>query len=352
MLTKQKPKISVIIPVYNVEKYLRKCLDSLLNQTFKDIEIICINDGSPDNSLNILNEYASKDERIIVISQENQGPGAARNKGLEIAQGEYLSFIDPDDWVSQNFLESLYKEASKFDCDIVKGRRVDVYPDKSAKKESLPRVKNYKNLQSKIFLSSWWSCLYKAELIKKYNMFFPNTMCYEDIAFLIPFLTVSEKYSIAKDADYNYFHRSDSLCSELNRLDRAIQALDVKMTIFDFLQSKNLSKKDYIKGMSIFAHSFLYSINNFIDYGFENELQLVFTYVDKIINNLKYREEFVDTPWYKTLCVKNYTKDITLYNINLKFKSLSFFQKLFFMGNTKNYKLLSILGLRFVFKRS
>ena len=95
----ESSKISVIVPVYNVEKYLKRCLNSLVNQTYTNIEIICVNDGSKDNSLNILNEYAQKDNRIVVISQENQGQGIARNKGLEIAKGDYIGFIDPDDFI-------------------------------------------------------------------------------------------------------------------------------------------------------------------------------------------------------------------------------------------------------------
>lgn len=99
-MEKITPKVSIIVPVYNVENYLRKCLDSLINQTLKNIEIICINDGSTDNSLSILEEYASKDERIIVINQENAGVSSARNRGLEIATGEYIAFVDADDSVT------------------------------------------------------------------------------------------------------------------------------------------------------------------------------------------------------------------------------------------------------------
>lgn len=104
----RKFNISVIIPVYNVKKYLRRCLDSLVNQTISDIEIICINDGSTDSSLEILKEYAKKDERIKIINQENQKQGAARNRGLEVAQGEFITFVDSDDWVDADYLEELY----------------------------------------------------------------------------------------------------------------------------------------------------------------------------------------------------------------------------------------------------
>ena len=102
-------KVSVIIPVYNVEKYLRKCLESVVNQTLKDIEIICVNDGSTDSSALILDEYARNDNRIKVYTQENQGQGAARNMALELAQGDYIAFVDSDDWLEVSALEELYK---------------------------------------------------------------------------------------------------------------------------------------------------------------------------------------------------------------------------------------------------
>ena len=107
-------RVSVIVPVYNVEKYLKQCLDSLINQTLEDIEIICVNDGSTDSSLNILEEYQNKDNRIKIISQENKGVSAARNLGLKNAKGEYLLFIYADDWVELNALEELFNNIGRF----------------------------------------------------------------------------------------------------------------------------------------------------------------------------------------------------------------------------------------------
>ena len=112
------PKVSVIIPVYNVEEYLRECLDSVVNQTLKDIEIICVNDGSTDNSLAILEEYAAKDERLRVFTQENQGQSVARNLAMEKARGEYIGFVDSDDWIDLDFYEKLYRAAVKAQADI------------------------------------------------------------------------------------------------------------------------------------------------------------------------------------------------------------------------------------------
>ena len=96
--------ISIVVPVYNTEKYLPKCLDSLLGQTYKNLEIICINDGSTDGSLQILEDYAKQDNRIIVLSQENAKQGAARNRGLDIAKGEYVTFVDSDDWIEKSYI--------------------------------------------------------------------------------------------------------------------------------------------------------------------------------------------------------------------------------------------------------
>ena len=111
-------EISVIVPIYNVEKYLEKCLDTIINQTFKDIEIICVNDGSVDCSRNILEEYKNKDSRIKIVDKENGGLSSARNAGLKIATGKFISFIDSDDWVSSTFLEKLYKNITSYDTDI------------------------------------------------------------------------------------------------------------------------------------------------------------------------------------------------------------------------------------------
>ena len=114
-------KISVVVPVYNVEKYLKECINSIINQTLEDIEIICVNDGSTDSSLEILNDYAKKDSRIIVINKSNSGYGHTMNMGLNAASGEYIGIIESDDFADKNMFEDLYKLAKEYDADIVKG---------------------------------------------------------------------------------------------------------------------------------------------------------------------------------------------------------------------------------------
>ena len=113
------PKVSVIIPVYNVEPYLRKCLDSVVNQTLRDIEIICVDDGSTDGSAAILSEYAAKDPRVKVLMHEHANAGAARNAGMSVATGEYLGFVDSDDWCDLTLFEKAYAKAKADNADVV-----------------------------------------------------------------------------------------------------------------------------------------------------------------------------------------------------------------------------------------
>ena len=131
-------KISIIIPVYNTEKYLKRCLESVCNQTLKDIEIICINDASSDNSIAILKEFEKKDNRIKVINlDKNEGASVARNLGIEVSRGEYLGFIDSDDCVDPDFYEKLYSKAKSKNADVVKGVRKKINTDGKITVENL-----------------------------------------------------------------------------------------------------------------------------------------------------------------------------------------------------------------------
>lgn len=130
------PKISVIIPVYNAEKYLAQCLDSVINQTYTDLEIICVIDGSPDNSLKICREFAEKDGRIKVIDKENGGTHTARNKGLQMARGEYVMFMDPDDWLDLDTLECLAEKIEKHNLDVIRFNYIREFADSHVKKQN------------------------------------------------------------------------------------------------------------------------------------------------------------------------------------------------------------------------
>ena len=138
------PLISVIVPIYNVEKYLDRCVDSIINQTYKNLEIILVDDGSPDNCPQMCDDYAKKDSRIKVVHKENGGLSDARNVGMEVATGEYVSFIDSDDYISLDFYETLLETIVDNDSDIVECGVVKFYEDNSFDKYSDDlKVTNY-----------------------------------------------------------------------------------------------------------------------------------------------------------------------------------------------------------------
>ena len=210
-----QPLISVIIPVYNVEDYLRECLDSIVNQTFKDIEIICVDDGSTDNSLKILQEYKEKDSRFTILTQKNLYAGVARNAGLKIAKGKYLSFLDSDDFFKLTMLEDMYNLAEKDHSDIVVCE-YQGYDNKTHK-----YIREYKidpniikvspfsptRVSSKLFHFSSlnaWSKLFRKDLFDKYNIHFEECACCNDLTCVCTALALANKISVLKGFYISY----------------------------------------------------------------------------------------------------------------------------------------------------
>lgn len=210
-----EPKVSVIIPVYNVEQYLRECLDSVCGQTLKEIEIICVDDGSTDSSLEILKEYANRDNRITVMKQENLHAGVARNAGLAIAKGEYLSFLDSDDWFELNMLEEMSKKADEDGSDVVVCgcsfyNNIDksvYYPNWIFKDEFIKNreILLNKDISNNIFqiTNSWlWNKLFRHKLITNNNLKLKNTVSAEDLYFVCGYLTKANLITIIKKKIY------------------------------------------------------------------------------------------------------------------------------------------------------
>lgn len=210
--------ISVIVPIYNVEKYINKCVDSIINQTYKNIEIILVNDGSTDNCYNICNEYEKKDNRIKVIHQENSGLSEARNAGIKIAKGEYLAFVDGDDYILEDMLEYLYGLINETNseisvCNFIRYWNDDkkiVDYDITRKKIVLNKEKALKEILKNDLLKSFaWNKLYKKSLFK--NVKYPKGMKMEDVATTYKLISNSEKVVIGKVPKYYYIQRDGSI---------------------------------------------------------------------------------------------------------------------------------------------
>lgn len=237
-------KVSVIIPVYNAAQYLERCLDSVINQTLKDIEIICINDCSTDNSLEILEEYASKDNRIKIIDfKENKGVAAARNAGINEAQGEYIGFVDPDDYIDSDFYAQLYKKAYETKADIVKGNDINVvYCDGT--KKMLPQNESIK--EHKInFWVQFTTAIFKKDFLIKNNIEFPEEMnvC-EDIVFVTKSAILTNLIEIVPNANYYYIRRDDSLDSNQYNSQKIDSVINYVRTITNFIKEYDISLND------------------------------------------------------------------------------------------------------------
>ena len=210
-------KVSIIVPIYKVEKYLEKCIDSILNQTYKNLEIILVDDGSPDKCPKICDDYAKKDERIKVIHKKNGGLSDARNFGINIATGDYISFIDSDDFISNDYVEYLLNLIVKYDADM------SVILPLKFKEESKIKI-NQKNAKIKVysaykalevmlyqkeFDNAAWGKLYSRKIIK--GIEFPKGKLYEDIGTTYKYILKSNKVVYSNAIKYFYLQRNDSI---------------------------------------------------------------------------------------------------------------------------------------------
>ncbi len=301
-----QPKVSVILPVYNVGKYLRQSLDSLINQTLKEIEIICVNDGSIDDSYEILEEYKEKDNRIKVIHKENKGTGAARNDGLRLATGECIGFVDPDDWVKPNMFERLYNLIKEKNLDIAMCMP-DGYDEKNAVNAPFPyfvdanfeniiddRIFNWRDLSPFSYPMCVWNKLYTKELFDKYNIEFAEGLDFEDHKVIFGTLLTAEKIFFIREKLYVYrFNREGSVLTDNNR--RLIDHIEIFNIVEDLMKQTNtfnLLREDFLT----------YKIHNILYYYSMIKEEFKAEYRENMIKSI--RETNLTDEEYSKLCEK------------------------------------------------
>lgn len=239
-----KSKISIIIPVYNVEDYIAKCLDSVVNQTLKDIEIIIIDDETPDKSMDIVAKYAKKDSRIKVLKEKNKGQAGARNYAIKESSGEYLMFVDSDDYIALDMCEKLYNKATSDNADIVYSNFLEVDNNGTPTLESKNIL--FDDAKKNYVITQFGPCckIIKSSIIKDNKLYFPETIrAYEDIAVVSSWMIHANKVSFIDKSFYYYLIRSGSTMHQTS-YDKKLEDIFESLDIFwnSFKETNSLEK--------------------------------------------------------------------------------------------------------------
>lgn len=309
-------KISIIIPVYNGEKYIKKCLDSIKSQTFQDYEVLIINDGSKDNTKKIIETYL-EDDRFKLYNRTNHGIGSSRNFGIEKSKGNYICFIDSDDYVHLNYLEKLYTKINSDKLDMVVCNYIELNEElnieKKVKINEFANTTINKNPELLLEINkSPWNKIYKKNIIK--NIKFPENLKYEDTEFLLKVMKNAKIGYINEYLNYYIIHSN----SETTTMDkRVFDILTIIKNIRDFYENSNSDVKEYINRMTLQILT-TYTIqqkyqkdkklaNKFINNAFE--------YIEDNIPNYKQNEYFKSLNKIKSLIKKN--KNLTKLYCNI-----------------------------------
>ena len=268
-------KLSVIVPVYNVEKYLRKCLDSLVSQTFKDLEIIIVNDESPDNSEKIILEYAKKYPNIVSLKKKNGGLSSARNYGLKYAHGEYVTFVDSDDWVREDMYEKMLQKAFENDFDIVACDINYVYSDHEMRLYTDPKKDTFNNKE--LFINLYPTVctkIFKKELFTNNNLEFKSGVWYEDVEMMYRMLPYIKSIGVVHEDFYQYLQREKSITSTVSP--KIYDYINNFNGLVDYYKERDFFNK-YYKELEYAYVRYLYAtfIKTCLGYDRENYLKAV-----------------------------------------------------------------------------
>ena len=356
-MLKDNIKISVIIPIYNVEKYLDKCLTSIINQSLKDIEIICVNDGSTDSSLQILEKYKEKDDRIIIINQKNAKQAVARNNGLKIARGEYISFVDSDDYIEKDFLKILYQTAINNNADIVASNVQEFIDDDFFYDISYVAKMTFffygktilvtpEDKFGIIYSCSIWNKIYRREFLSKNNISFFEKLFLEDVSFNQIATILANKIILVKDVYYYYslsnpnsFMKLTSIKKET--IDMVNMTKSAKLFLLNKLNKDSLDTKKYFEILDSFEIYNLKGWYNSIHKNYKNifykKLREIFEKLDISNNNFVFsnaREFYNKVIKYKNLNEFKYNQKI----IPIDY----IYSKMYY----QNYKVTNLLGFK------
>lgn len=246
------PLISIIVPVYNVQPYLRQCLESLIGQTLHDIEIICVDDGSTDDSGKILAEYALLDERVCVVTRENGGQSAARNTGLDMARAPFIMFCDSDDWYERTMCAQMFAAISTSECDIaVCGTQIhyesDLEFEDSDRQYYKIKFEGEQFINEFVILHtdvSAWNKVYRKNIIDQFGIRFPEGLKYEDAYFFNAYMICSRSAFYLQEKLYHYRRRPGSTMSDtFKRKERSSDHLRVAILLYEFCETRQCNEK-------------------------------------------------------------------------------------------------------------
>lgn len=264
----QSARISVIIAVYNTSFYLRKCLDSVCGQTYTNLEIICVDDGSTDDSAKILAEYAARDTRIHIIHQHNQGLSAARNAGLDQASGEFVTGIDSDDWIEPDTYEAALRLMDRDIDMVVFGTRICGHISEREREVLTTHHRlHYKGSQEvtpQLIMDtnvSWWNKIWRRDFIKSHGLRFHRGLLYEDGGFFFEATPYMHKIAYLPEEKYNYFQREGSIMNQDKRNSmRGMDFLKIADKVLEYYRDKGLPKGMERMEEAVFSYSWICSL--------------------------------------------------------------------------------------------
>lgn len=310
-MSEKSPKVSIVIPIYNVEKYLAECLESVCAQTLREIEIICVNDGSTDSSKSIIEKFMSKDKRVKCVDKKNSGYGNTMNRGFDAATGEYIGIVESDDFMDKRAFEILYNEAKKYDLDLIKSDYYTFYGETGTTEyiHTCPDPKHYRKVIGKDkapevfeFRMNTWTGLYKKEFIEKNNIRHNETpgASYQDNGFWFQTISLAERLMYIDQAFYHY--RQDNPNSSINSKSKIYCMCDEYDFIYDFLDAHPAEKKKYF--VPYFKKRFFNCMTTYHRVSNENKLLFLERFSDdlkKLIKRNNFKISDLQDEWMESI---------------------------------------------------